>query len=530
VGGGLCRKVIFALLIGISIFSFAFPLFAQAPLEKGLRYIKERNYEWALKEFKEARRLDPSSSSAAYLLGITCKALKNLKEAIPNLRDAVTLTPLIKEALPELIDALYVAGNIAETKKWIEVGERDNIYPGKIQFFKGIVLLKENRMNEAIAALESAKKYDPTMVQAADFQIALVYAKLGKLEESRRRFKDLITLDPTSNLASYAKDYERTITDRLDAERPFRFSIGLVYKYDSNVNAQPVSGTIFDNQNLSYAVSGKEDTAMNMTLNAMYIAPFSFRSPYSLSLQYGMYADRYFRRDDYNIAQQSFSVTPGYSAGRVSFTLPLIGRYVNLQREVGTDFLNSRNWWSDTRYLLSGGASPTVRFMVNDRNIIDLTYGFMQNKYYTTTENDWPQDPDEDRDGYSNSGSVGWTFFFKGGAALLALRYTYTDMSTDGWNWSYDENKFGLSFVYPLLEKLKLQYSSEASFVDYKHENTVFNMRRRDEVYTNAVTFIYQITKNFDVNAQYSYIRDHCNISTYDYDRHIASVGVEYRF
>ena len=529
-GGGLCRGAVFALLIGISIFSFAFPLFAQAPLEKGLRYLKERNYEEALREFKEARKLDPSSSSAAYLLGITYKAIKDLREAIPNLRDAVTLTPLIKEALPELIDALYVTDDMAEAKKWIEVGERDNIYPGKIQFFKGLVLLKENRTNEAIAAFENSKKHDPAMVQAADFQIALAHAKLGNLKESRQRFKDLISLDPTSNLATYAKDYERTITDRLDAERPFRFSIGLAYKYDSNVNAQPISGTIFDNQNLSYAVSGKEDTAMNMTLNAMYIAPFSFRTPYSLSLQYGMYADRYFRRDDYNIAQQSFSVTPGYSAGRFSFTLPLIGRYVNLQREVGTDFLNTCNWWSDTRYLLSGGASPTVRFMLNDRNIIEFAYGFMQNKYYTTTENDQPQDPDEDRDGYSNSGSIGWTFFFKGGAALLALRYTYTDMSTDGWNWSYDENKFGLSLVYPLLEKLKLQYSSEASFVDYKHENTVFNMKRRDEVYTNAITFIYSLYKNVDLNAQYTYMRDRCNISTYDYDRSIASIGVEYRF
>lgn len=529
-GGGLCRGAIFALLIGISIFSFAFPLFAQTPLEKGLRYLKERNYEEALKEFKEARKLDPSSSSAAYLLGITYKAIKDLREAIPNLRDAVTLTPLIKEALPELIDALYVTDNLKEAKKWIKVGEKDKVFPGKIQFFKGLVLLKENKANDAIAAFENAKQLDASMGQAADFQIALVHAKLGNLKESRQRFKDLISLDPTSNLATYAKDYERTITDRLDAERPFRFSIGLAYKYDSNVNAQPISGTIFDNQNLSYAVSGKEDTAMNMTLNAMYIAPFSFRTPYSLSLQYGMYADRYFRRDDYNIAQQSFSVTPGYSAGRFSFTLPLIGRYVNLQREVGTDFLNTCNWWSDTRYLLSGGASPTLRYMVNDRNIIEFAYGFMQNKYYSTTENDQPQDPDEDRDGYSNSGSIGWTFFFKGGAALVALRYTYTDMNTDGWNWPYYENKFGLSLVYPLLEKLKLQYSSEASFVNYKHENTVFNMKRRDEVYTNAVTFIYQVTKNFDVNAQYSYIRDHCNISTYDYDRHVASVGVEYRF
>ncbi|HQQ11320.1 MAG TPA: hypothetical protein PLH45_07845, partial [Synergistales bacterium] len=133
----------------------------------------------------------------------------------------------------------------------------------------------------------------------------------------------------------------------------------------------------------------------------------------------------------------AISVTPGYTSGRFSFILPLVGRYVNLQREIGTDFLNNYNWWSATRYLMSAGTSPTLRYMLNDRNILEVAYGYIQNKYYYTTENTTPRDPNEDRDGYSNSGSAGWTWFFKEGAGILALRYTYTDMVADGRNWSY---------------------------------------------------------------------------------------------
>lgn len=507
------------------------PLFAESPLNKGLAELKQENYDEALVEFKEARRLDPSSSSAAYLLGITYKSLGEYPEAVSNLREAVTLTPPIKEALPELIDALYVGGDMKEAKKWIAVGERDNVFPGKIQFLKGLILVKENKTNDAITAFRKAKAADPTITQAADFQIGLAQAKLGNLSESKKIFNSLITLDPTSDLANYAKDYERTIAEKLDAERPFRFNIGLGFKYDSNVNAQPTSGTIFDNQNLSGAVSGQEDTAMNLTFGATYVAPFSFRTPYSLLLQYSLYADRYFRRDDYNIAQQAFAVTPGYTWGRFSFTLPFAGRYVNLQRDIGTDMLQSLNWWfCNTRYLLSGGASPTLRYMVNDRNILELAYGFMQNKYYYTTESTAPHDPNEDRDGYSNSGSLGWTYFFKDGSALVTLRYTYTDMVTDGENWSYLENKFGFSLVYPLYERLKAQVSADMSFVNYKNVNTVFDVTRRDDVYSAAVTFIYSLAKNIELNAQYSYFSDNCNISTYNYNRSIASLGIEYRF
>lgn len=520
------------ILCFISLF-FSPPLFSQAPpspLDRGLRELKEENFDEALVEFKEARRLDPSSSSTAYLLGITYKSLGEYPEAVKNLREAVTLTPPIKEALPELIDALYITGDTNEAKRWIEIGERDNVLPGKVQFLKGLILMREEKTNDAIAAFTRAKEADPQTAQAADFQIAFAQAKLGNLSESKRIFGSLITLDPKSDLANYAKDYERTITEKLDAERPFRFNVGLGFKYDSNVNAQPTSGTIFDNQNLSSAVSGKEDTAINLTLGATYIAPFSFRTPYSLSVQYSLYADRYFRRDDYNIAQQALSITPGYTWGRFSFLLPFAGRYVNLQRDIGTDMTQSLNWWQNTRYLLSGGASPTLRYMVNDKNILEVAYGFMQNKYHYTTESTAPRDPNEDRDGYSNSGALGWTHFFKEGTALFALRYTYTDMVTDGNNWSYLENKFGVSLVYPLMERLKVQLTGEAAFVNYKNENTVFNMKRRDEVYSGAVTFIYTLTKNFDLNAQYSYMKDHCNISTYDYDRSIASVGIEYRF
>jgi hypothetical protein len=168
--------------------------------------------------------------------------------------------------------------------------------------------------------------------------------------------------------------------------------------------------------------------------------------------------------------------------------------------------------------------------MVNEKNILELSYGYMRNKYYNTTESTTVPDPNEDRDGESNSGSLGWTYLFKEGAGLFTLKYTYTQMGTDGRNWSYNEDRFSLSFLYPFTKNFKAQYSSDASFTKYKYDNTIFNIKRRDDTFVNSLALIYTIYKNTDLIGQYAYTRDNANISTYDYDRSVASIGIEYRF
>ena len=524
------KNVVIVFFTFLIFFFTSIIAYGETPFDKGLKDFKDENYEEALVNLTEARKLEPTSTVIAFYLGLTYKKVENYEKAIPFLRDAVTLTPPVKEALVELIDVLYQTNNLDEAQKWIGVAEKEGINPGRIQFLKGLSLLKQNRDAEAIAAFEKAKESDKTLTQAADFQIANAYLKTGKLKDSQKRFKSLITLDPTSDLATYARDYEKAVTEKLEAERPFRFAVGLGYKYDSNVNVRPSSGTVFDNPNNSSAVSGQEDTALSATVRALYIAPFSFRTPYNLAVQYSLWAERYMRRDDYNMAQQTLSVTPGYSLSNIAFTVPLIFGYANLQRQKGDDFLNKLDWWSDTRYLITMGFTPTARYMINDKNILELTYGFMRNKYYNTTDSTLPLDPNEDRDGDSNSGSIGWTYFFKEGTGLFTLKYTYTAMGTDGHNWSYDENRFSLSFIYPLKKNLKFQYSSDAAFTKYKHENTIFNIQRRDDAFTNSIGLIYTLFKDTDIIGQFTYIRDNCNISTYDYDRSIASIGIEYRF
>jgi len=512
---------------------------AQSPFETGMKEFRDENYEEALVHFLEARKAEPKSSTVAFYTGLTYKIMELNRESIPYLRDAVTFTPRIKEALVELIDVLYQTDNIKEAKEWIDVGEKEGIQPARIQFLKGLVFMKDKKYTEAIAGFEKAKELDPSLAQLAEFQIASANMQAGQYREAQNRFRAAINADPTTDMATMARDYDKALAEKFERERPWRFSIGLGYKYDTNVVAKG-SGPIVD------AISGHDDSALNLSLRLSYTAPFSFKEPYNLSFQYSLYADKYFPKQytradgttgnlsEYNTMTQTISAIPGYNFSEWSLSFPVYYSYSSLQGNKGNDFLSELSWWNTTRYMEQVGINPTARFMMNPNNLGEVFLGFSKKYYFETPLHPEPLTSDENRNAKLMSGGLGWTYFFKEGKGLVGLKYTYTEEDAEGHNWTNRDHKFSANFLYPLKDllsvPLKFQFSGEAAFTQYKYNHAVFDIKRRDDTYNAAFGLIYELTKNTDILGQYTYVRDKCNISIYDYKREIFSLGFEYRY
>jgi len=478
--------------------------YGETPYEKGQKEFKEENYEEALEFFIEARKLDPTNTLAAFFLGLTYKHMQNFKEAIPHLRDAVTLTPKIKEALTELIDVLYLTDNLEEAKKWIEVGEKEKVFPARVQFLKGLVLTKEGKYGEALPAFEKAKELDKSLAQAVEFHIANIHVKEGKLKEARDRFRFALTIDPTTEMGLFARDYEKFLTAKIEREKPWRLSVGLAYKFDSNVVLRPTSGPVAE------SITNEKDNGLNGTLRVGYTAPFSFKSPYSLSFQYSFYTDNYADLTPYQWISSVISAIPGYNFGKFSVNMPIVYGY---------------NWLERRSYMTVKGVEPTIRFMVTDDSIGEVSLGYYRRGYLRSA-----LDPDEDRDGDNLSGTFGLTYFFKEGEGLLNTKYSPSREDTDGRNWSYKQHKFSANLLYPLIWSFKLQLSGEATFTHYINKHTIFDKKRIDDIYTGSAGLIYSIVRNLDAIANYSFTRNLSNIQIYDYKRHIITLGLEFRY
>ena len=528
------RVLASSLLVLCFIFFAATFCHSQSLFDQGLNEFKAENYEEALPYFLEARSAEKGSARIAYYIGLTYKAMEKYKEAAAYFRDAVTLTPRVDEAFVELVDVLYYTNNNVEAEKWLAVAEKEGVSSARLQLLKGFVLAKAGKRDEAIRAFENAKRLDPGLTQQAELQIAGIYAQQGKFKDAQARLRTTITLDPASDLALYARDYEKIVADRAEREKPWRFSIGMSYKYDTNVI------TVGEGPMTDY-ISRQEDSAINFGFRVGYTAPFSFRTPFSLSAYYSMYTDRYFgkmytRSDgsqgnltEYNNMTNTISVVPGYSFGRYAVSLPLTYTYISLQGVKGNSFYNELNWFNQTRYMEGRTVAPTFRFITTPNSFGEVFFSYMRKKYFDTELH--PEPPDgEDRSGHKLAGGVGWNYSFKENKGFFTLRYSYAEDKTIGQNWVNTENRFGADVLYPIIGALRTQASAEAAFVNYTYDNTYFGYKRRDNIYNFSLALIYGVMKGTDIIVQYNRYINQSNIELYDYTRDVYILGMEYRF
>jgi tetratricopeptide (TPR) repeat protein len=507
----------------------------QSLFDQGMKEFQEENYEEALQHFLNASAPGTESSRVAYHIGLTYKIIENYTAAIPYLRKAVTLSPRVDESLAALIAVLYSTGDLKEANEWIVVAEKDQVDPAQIQYLKGLVLVKEGKLEAAMTAFGKSRTLDPRFGQQAEFQIANTYAQMGKLSDARDRLRSAVILDPTSDVALFARDYEKIVADRIERERPWRFSVGIAYKYDTNVIAKG-SGPLTD------SVTGQEDSALNFAVRVGYTAPFSFKTPFSLSGYYSLYADRYFgktytRSDDsrgslieYNNTTNQFTLVPGYTFGRFAVTLPLSYSYVSLQGQKGLGFFSDLHWATQTRYLATTTVTPTLRFITTENSLGEVFFSHIRKKYFYTELHPESFLPEEERSGERLVGGASWTYLFKETKGVFTARYSYAQDNVIGRNWTNRENLFGAHILFPLGSSLKAQAAAEAVLVDYTHVNDFFNEKRSDEIYNVSLGLVYGIFKNADIILQYNHFRNTSNISFYDYKRNVYTVGMEYRF
>jgi len=275
-----------ALCFVFSLFVFQSLVLGQPPptLQDGMNQYNADNYEEAIEIFQKIRAADPGSSQAAFFLGLTYKQINDFQHALQPLQDAATLKPSIKEAVVELIDVLYRLDKMEEAKKWIDVAEKNNIFPAKTAFLKGMVLQKEGKHAQAIDAFEKSKKLDKSYTQSADLQIGLSYLGDRKFEKAKERFQAAVTQDPLSDLASFARRYQDIVEQRSYLERPLRITIGIMGQYDTNMLTEPNPNTGYPGSIYS---SDEKSVAMMNTFRLDYVPTFSgpwlFNASYALA-------------------------------------------------------------------------------------------------------------------------------------------------------------------------------------------------------------------------------------------------------
>ena len=65
---------------------------------------------------------------------------------------------------------------------------------------------------------------------------------------------------------------------------------------------------------------------------------------------------------------------------------------------------------------------------------------------------------------------------------------------------------------------------------EFKNRHTVFEVKRKDDIYQGSIGVTWESFKNMDLVLQCNTTRADSNIAIYDYERDVYSAGIEYRF
>ncbi len=505
-GGNVKKAILLLVVVPVLIL----PLIAEASTpaknlyEKGVDEYNKENYEEAIQLLGEARRLNPEDTFAAFYLGMAYKETMDYENAGSHLLDAVQKGAKIKEALVELVHVQVLLKKSEEARKWIQIALKEGIFPAKMHYLLGIVEKDEGNYKEAVICFENAAKADPSYRQSADYEIALCLFGDNDLTAARELFQTAILHDPGSDQSSFARQYLDLIDQRMELEKPFRLTIGMLAQYDTNVVLKPDSSVASD-------ITDEE----SMGLVGMVLADYTprlgggklFSARYALA---GNFHQNHSTTHD--TITNTLEIIPGFQMGR--YSVHLAGSYSHFMVR-GSSY---------ERYMEEFGAGPLIRRLTGENHILEMYGGYLQKEYAQP-----PSDLDEDRDSKGYDLYLSWIWLFKK-SAFFNLKCEYIDEDADGINWDNDGYKASAMAIIPLFDRVKLQLGSSIFLQEYENTHTTFNLSREDEIHDYSAGLIWEFMKNSLMVFQYSRTRAHSNLKIYDYVRDLYSAGMEYRF
>ncbi len=504
------------------------PVFAagEAAVKDGMAQYNEENYEEAIEIFLGVRRQSPASSEAAFFLGMSYKQILDFPNAEKNLRDAVTLSPRIKEALLELVDVLYQQGKLDEAGKFVELSEKEGIFPARAAFLKGLILVKADKNSEAIVAFEKSRNLDSAFSQAAEFQIAICLIKDRKLDLAKARLQAVVAHDPLSDLSSFARQYQTMVDERLYMERPLRLTVAFMGGYDSNLLSKPID------EASSTGITDEKVSTLSSSVRLDYVP--KFEGQWLFNAQYAAASSVNSRHThSHDSFSNSFSISPGYNFGR--FSVNLNASYTNVLLRTDPDVVKAADSSPGyKRYLDYTSIGPALRVFINQNNIFELFAGYDKKENYNQVNA-----PDANRDSAGARTYASWIWLFRENS-FLNLRYDYTRENADGRNWTNRGNRLTANVSFPVIPDemaknigpITLQLTGSVFFQDYDYEvnyGTVVE-RRQDDVYTGSAALTWKFWKYASLIGQYTRTENNSNVSIYKYNRDQLLLGLELRY
>lgn len=492
------RFFIALLILSMAVAAPCLAVADESATRRAITEYNGENYEEALQLLLDARGVEGRTSLNDYYTGLCQKETGSYADSVESFTGAVQGTPPVKDAAVELVAALVNLDRNEDAMRWVSWAEKEQVKPSEIAYLKGLILTKQKRHAEAIAAFNAAKTGNKENDQQADLQIAVAYAQQGKTQEARQSLKAIITRYPGTDVAEFATEYDQKISQAAVVKR-WNFFAGFNYQYDDNVTLKSkVSGASNDTRN-------EKNSGFNENLRFEYDAPLEGK--WSTNLQYFLQNNNYTRLHEFNMLAHGFTGSLIHRDDTLLFSLPLNVTHTTL------DYRS---------YSLQMSLRPTETIVFAPQHLGQVSLGYSRRELYQSAN----LLPINNRDANIFSGQLAYILLYADGLGMFNLRSELFYEDADGSDWRNLGSRAGVDLLVPVCKGTKLILTSEGTWQDYRDSAA----GRKDTIFTGSATINRHLFDNLYMNLQYAYTRAMSNVDLYDYQRNVASAGIELRF
>lgn len=480
----------------------------RAPQARSL--YQQESYEEVIELLGKSDAAGTLTAQEAYYLGLSQKQAGQPDAAIANLRKALNPPNPAKEAVVDLLYLLNNAEQDTEVVRWIQWAEKEAVAPAEISYLKGLLFARQGNTAEALRSFSNAKKIDPALSQRSDMQLAMLHVKDMNLASAKASLEAVITSDPSSELAGFARDYAAKVESSIKNMQKWSLNAGVFFQFDDNVVAKP------SKKPQAVILPKQDDNGVNETFQISYNSRGA--GPWQFNAQYSLYNNNNSRLHEYDQFSNTLSVIPSYMTEPVIlsrktpivFSLPVILNYTHLDYKGYSDQVSVK---------------PTATIVFNPEHFGQISAGYARRDMLNTITSQ----PSANRDANIFSGLLGYYYLFAKNKGMFNVRYEFIYEGTEGNDWRNDGNRLAADLLLPVTKSTDLVLSGDATWKFYLNSKVNKDEYRRDYVYIAGATIRQKLLDNIFLNLQYSHQTTSSNVAAYDYSRNVFLAGFEIR-
>jgi tetratricopeptide (TPR) repeat protein len=508
-------------------------------IDRAVVAYSEKRYDAALKELQEALRLNPRSVDALYYQGLVYGAMDRPGDARASFEKARAIQPADADVAFQLGVLHFAQKEYEQAEPLLRQAYQADPRRPNIGYYLGFIEYRKKNYRDAVNLLRANVPNDDNFAQLAGFYAGLAIGALGFAAEARAEIDQALRLQPVSPLVAPMQRFGEILQKAEQEEKFFRGEVRLGIYYDTNVPVVPNSSSDITATTIRQETPRRksEGELANVNLGYTWLRNLDWEG----DISYRFLQSYYNHLTEFNTQ----SHTPTLSIARRGSAQSAFGELpYQAGLQVTYDFISLGN----APFTQRGIVSPYLTVAANAANLTTLQYTFQWKDFY----GDDRVVRREVRDANNYMVGLAHVVLFDGGRHFARLGYQYDAEFAEGDNWSYRGHRLVTGFQYSLpWWELRLRYDLDFHWRYYRNKNSLqpatatstVKRRDREPVHQVAIArdFVPDFLKSFSfcgangscslgVALEYLYDRAKSNLAAYDYNRHVVTTSVAWRF